>query len=60
MQHQHLWIRDSKAKAMISRRAFATNTLLVLLAVAVLAGVSLMYLQPEFMVMMSNQLWSCF
>ncbi|MFM2036515.1 MAG: hypothetical protein RL459_1780 [Pseudomonadota bacterium] len=45
---------------MMNRRTFATNTLLVLLAVAVLAGVSLMYLQPEFMVMMSNQLWSCF
>ena len=34
--------------------------LLVLLAALVLTGVSLMYLQPDFMVMMSNQLWSCF
>jgi cell division protein FtsL len=34
--------------------------LLVLLAGLVLTGVSLMYLQPDFMVMMSNQLWSCF
>ena len=45
---------------MTDRHRIARNTSLVLLAVALLAGVSLMYLQPDFMVMMSDQLWSCF
>jgi len=30
------------------------------LAVGVLAGVFLLYTQPDFMVQMANQLWSCF
>lgn len=30
------------------------------LAAAVLGGVFLLYTQPDFMVQMSNQLWSCF
>jgi len=30
------------------------------LAAGVLAGVFLMYTQPDFMVQMANQLWSCF
>lgn len=29
-------------------------------AMAVLAAVFLLYTQPEFMVQMANQLWSCF
>ena len=30
------------------------------LAAGVLAGVFLLYTQPDFMVQMANQLWSCF
>jgi len=30
------------------------------LAVLTLAGVFLLYVQPDFMVQMANQLWSCF
>lgn len=30
------------------------------LAAAVLAGVFFLYTQPDFMVQMANQLWSCF
>ena len=45
MQRWHIYVR---------------NGLLLLLAALFLTGVSLMYLQPDFMVMMSNQLWSCF
>lgn len=30
------------------------------LAAAVLAGVFMLYAQPDFMVQMANQLWSCF
>jgi hypothetical protein len=41
-------------------RKAVNNVLLLLIPALVLAGVSLMYLQPDFMVMMSNQLWSCF
>lgn len=30
------------------------------IALAVLAGVFTMYLQPEFMVGLANQVWACF
>ncbi|MFZ2305837.1 MAG: hypothetical protein WAW73_15890 [Rhodoferax sp.] len=30
------------------------------LAAAVLAGVFFLYTQPDFMVQMANQVWSCF
>jgi hypothetical protein len=30
------------------------------LALAVLAGVFLLYTQPDFMVQMANQVWACF
>jgi len=30
------------------------------LAVLALTGVFLLYVQPDFMVQMANQLWSCF
>ena len=30
------------------------------IALAVLAGVFMMYLQPEFMVGLANQVWACF
>ena len=30
------------------------------LAVATLAGVFVMYTQPDFMVQMANQVWACF
>lgn len=34
--------------------------LIAVLAVGVLTGVFLLYTQPDFMVQMANQLWSCF
>jgi hypothetical protein len=34
--------------------------LLFALATVVLAGVFLLYLQPDFMVQMANQVWACF
>jgi hypothetical protein len=36
------------------------NLLLFALATVVLAGVFLLYLQPDFMVQMANQVWACF
>ena len=36
------------------------SLLLVAVASAVLAGVFLMYSQPDFMVQMANQMWACF
>jgi hypothetical protein len=30
------------------------------LVIATLAGVFILYLQPDFMVQMTNQVWSCF
>jgi uncharacterized protein involved in exopolysaccharide biosynthesis len=36
------------------------NLLLVVVATVVLAGVFLLYTQPDFMVQMANQVWACF
>ncbi|MEI8156354.1 MAG: hypothetical protein WCH60_05775 [Burkholderiales bacterium] len=36
------------------------SLLLVAVASVVLAGVFLMYSQPDFMVQMANQMWACF
>lgn len=36
------------------------NILLATLALAVLMAVFAMYTQPDFLVQMANQLWSCF
>jgi hypothetical protein len=36
------------------------SLLLFALATVVLAGVFLLYLQPDFMVQMANQVWACF
>jgi hypothetical protein len=41
---------------MLTRR----NIVLTALAVAVLMAVFAMYTQPDFLVQMTNQLWSCF
>jgi hypothetical protein len=41
---------------MLTRR----NIVLTALAVAVLMAVFAMYTQPDFLVQMANQLWSCF
>ena len=34
--------------------------LLLLLALAALAGVFALYTRPDFVVLLSNQVWSCF
>ena len=36
------------------------RTLLLLLALAALAGVFALYTRPDFVVLLSNQVWSCF
>jgi hypothetical protein len=36
------------------------NLLLVVVATVVLAGVFMLYTQPDFMVQMANQVWACF
>jgi hypothetical protein len=36
------------------------NLLLVPVATVVLAGVFLLYTQPDFMLQMANQVWACF
>jgi hypothetical protein len=36
------------------------NLLLTAMATIVLAGVFLLYTQPDFMVQMANQVWACF
>jgi hypothetical protein len=36
------------------------NVLLGAVATVVLAGVFLLYIQPDFMVQMANQMWACF
>jgi hypothetical protein len=36
------------------------NLLLAVVATVVLAGVFLLYTQPDFMVQMANQVWACF
>jgi hypothetical protein len=36
------------------------NLLLAAVATVVLAGVFLLYTQPDFMVQMANQMWACF
>lgn len=36
------------------------NLLLAAVATVVLAGVFLLYTQPDFMVQMANQAWACF
>ncbi|HPW84026.1 MAG TPA: hypothetical protein PLL83_06545 [Rhodoferax sp.] len=36
------------------------NILLATIALAVLMAVFAMYTQPDFLVQMANQLWSCF
>ncbi len=37
-----------------------SRLLTAVLAIGVLAGVFLLYTEPDFMVQMANQLWSCF
>jgi hypothetical protein len=36
------------------------NLLLAAVATVVLAGVFLLYTQPDFMLQMANQMWACF
>ena len=36
------------------------NLLLVVVATVVLAGVFLLYTQPDFMVQLANQVWACY
>lgn len=36
------------------------NLLLAAMATLALAGVFLLYTQPDFMVQMANQVWTCF
>ncbi|SIP95400.1 hypothetical protein [Pseudacidovorax sp. RU35E] len=45
-------VRESSA---LGRRLAAWG-----LAAAVLAGVFLLYAQPDFLVMLENQIWTCF
>lgn len=36
------------------------QALLILLALAVLAGVFVLYTRPDFLLQLSNQIWACF
>jgi hypothetical protein len=36
------------------------HTLLILLALAALAGVFALYTRPDFLLQLSNQIWACF
>jgi hypothetical protein len=36
------------------------QALLILLALAVLAGVFALYTRPDFLLQLSNQIWACF
>ena len=39
---------------------FKRNLLTAAVAVALLAGVFMLYLQPEFLTMVAEQVWTCF
>lgn len=36
------------------------NIMLLAVATVILAGVFMLYTQPDFMVQMANQVWACF
>jgi len=45
---------------MTGRKLTAVRVLAWMLALAAIGGAFMLYLQPDFMVQLSNQMWACF